>query len=79
MIEIIKGTNIDFISKRNYGFIFSAILVFIALVLIFIKGPNFGIDFTGGALLQIRFAESISTSELRTTLSTIGKERAMIG
>jgi preprotein translocase subunit SecF len=78
MIEIIKGTNIDFIGKRKYGFVFSTIVVFLALVLIFIKGPNFGIDFTGGALLQIRFAEPITTSELRTALSTIGKEQAMI-
>ncbi|MGB3340674.1 MAG: protein translocase subunit SecF [bacterium] len=78
MIEIIKGTNIDFIGKRKYGFVFSAIVIFLALVLIFVKGPNFGIDFTGGALLQIRFAEPITTSELRTALSTIGKEQAMI-
>lgn len=78
MIEIIKGTNIDFISKRKYGFMFSAVIVFLSLVLIFVKGPNFGIDFTGGALLQIRFAEPITTSELRTTLSTIGKEQSMI-
>jgi preprotein translocase subunit SecF len=78
MIEIIKGTNIDFIGKRKYGFVFSAIVVFLALVLIFVKGPNFGIDFTGGVLLQIRFAEPITTSELRTALSTIGKEQAMI-
>jgi len=78
MIEIIRGTNIDFIGKRKYGFVFSATVVFLALVLTFVKGPNFGIDFTGGALLQIRFAETITTSELRTALSTIGKERAMI-
>lgn len=78
MIEIIKGTNIDFIGKRKYGFVFSAILVFVALILIFIKGPNFGIDFTGGALLQIRFSESISTSELRNTMGKIGRENALI-
>lgn len=78
MIEIIKGTNIDFISKRNYGFIFSAVLLFISIVLIFVKGPNFGIDFTGGALLQIRFSEPITTSELRNTMGKIGREHALI-
>jgi len=78
MIEIIKGTNIDFVSKRKYGFIFSAIMVLLSLILIFAKGPNFGIDFTGGALLQIRFSESISTSDLRNTLSKIGRENALI-
>jgi preprotein translocase subunit SecF len=78
MIEIIKGTNIDFISKRKYGFIFSVIMVLLSLILIFAKGPNFGIDFTGGALLQIRFSEPISTSDLRNTLGKIGRENALI-
>ncbi len=78
MIEIIKGTNIDFISKRKYGFIFSSVMVLLSLILIFAKGPNFGIDFTGGALLQIRFSEPISTSDLRGTMGKIGKENALI-
>ncbi|GAI48168.1 unnamed protein product, partial [marine sediment metagenome] len=39
MIEIIKNPNIDFIGKRKYGFIFSAVIITIALLLIFIKEP----------------------------------------
>jgi len=78
MIEIIKSANIDFIGKKKYGFGFSAVIIFLSLVLIFVKGPNFGIDFTGGALLQIRFSDPITTSEIRNTLSKIGKEQALI-
>ena len=78
MIEIIKNPNIDFISKRKYGFAFSAILMIAALLLIIIQGPNFGIDFTGGALLQIQFSEPITTGELRSTLAKIGQERSEI-
>jgi preprotein translocase subunit SecF len=78
MIEIIKNPNIDFISKRRFGFIFSVIIVIISILIIFIKGPNFGIDFTGGALLQMKFTNSISTAELRGSLATIGKEHALI-
>lgn len=78
MIEIIKNPNIDFISKRKFGFAFSAILMVISLLLIIIIGPNFGIDFTGGALLQIRFSEPIATGELRNSLAKIGKEHAQI-
>jgi len=55
MVEIIKNPNIDFIGKRKFGFIFSAVLLVVAVLIIFIKGPNFGIDFTGGVLLQIKF------------------------
>ncbi len=78
MIEIIKSANIDFIGKMKYGFVFSAVGILLSLILIFVKGPNFGIDFTGGALLQIRFSEPITTGELRNTLSKVGKEQALI-
>ncbi len=78
MIEIIKNPNIDFIGKRRYGFMFSSIIVVLSLLLIFFKGPNFGIDFTGGALLQIRFANPVMTADLRASLGKIGKEHALI-
>ncbi|OGC43135.1 protein-export membrane protein SecF [candidate division WOR-3 bacterium RBG_13_43_14] len=78
MIEIVKDTNIDFVGRRKYGFIFSGIVIAIALSLILIKGPNYGIDFMGGALLQIRFSESITTAELRNTLAQIGYGQASI-
>ena len=78
MIEIVRNPNIDFISKRKYGFIFSAAIVIISLVLILVKGPNFGIDFTGGALLQVKFEEPITTAALRNSLAKIGKEKAQI-
>ena len=78
MIEIIKNPNIDFIGKRKFGFVFSTILMIISLLLIIIIGPNLGIDFTGGALLQIRFSQPITTAELRSSLAEIGKEHSQI-
>src|SRR4030042_999447 len=78
MIEIVKDTNIDFVGRRKYGFIFSGIVIAIALSFILIKGPNYGIDFMGGALLQIRFSESITTAELRNTLAHVGYGQASI-
>ena len=78
MIEIVRNPNIDFISKRKYGFMFSAAIIIASLLLILIKGPNFGIDFTGGALLQVRLEEPITTATLRSSLAKIGKEKAQI-
>jgi len=78
MIEILRNPNIDFIGKRKYGFIFSAVVITISLLLIFIKGPNFGIDFTGGALLQVRFEQPITTAALRNSLARIGRGNAQI-
>ncbi len=78
MIEIIRNPNINFVALRKYGFIFSMVSVVIALLLILIKGPNFGIDFTGGALVQVRFEQPIATAQLRNSLATIGKGNAQI-
>ncbi|MGB7054948.1 MAG: protein translocase subunit SecF [bacterium] len=78
MIEIVRNPSIDFINKRKYGFAFSAIVLLASFLLIFIKGPNFGIDFTGGALLQVKFEESISTGTLRSSLAKIEQEHAQI-
>ena len=39
-------------SKRKIFFSISAILVVLSIVLLFVKGLNFGIDFTGGTTLQ---------------------------
>lgn len=78
MIEIVKNPHIDFIGKRNYGFIFSAAIIIISVLFIVIQGLNFGIDFTGGTLLQIKFSEPITTEALRHSLATIGKEQASI-
>lgn len=78
MIEILRNPTIDFIAKRKYGFIFSAVVMAISLALIFVRGPNFGIDFTGGALLQIKFDQAITTGALRNSLSKIGRGSAQI-
>jgi preprotein translocase SecF subunit len=78
MIEIIKNPNIDFVGIRKYGFIFSAVALAITILLIFVKGPNFGVDFTGGTLLQIRFDKPITTAALRSSLSKIGESGASI-
>lgn len=78
MIEIIRNPNIDFIGKRNYGFIISGVLMIAAILVILIIGPNFGIDFTGGALLQIRFTDPVSTAELRDALAEMGAGKAQI-
>jgi preprotein translocase subunit SecF len=78
MIELIKNPQIDFIGKRRFGFIFSAVIMLVSILMILIIGPNFGIDFTGGALLQIKFSEPVTTAQLRSSFARIGKGQAMI-
>lgn len=75
MIEILPKTNIDFIGKRNIAFLFSALLVLIGMIALIQIGrgqANMGIDFAGGASVQLKFEKPIKIDEARLTLERNG-------
>ena len=64
--------NINFINYFKRFNILSFLLMLISLVLISFKGLNYGIDFKGGTLIEIRLDnKSINTSNIRDSLKTI--------
>lgn len=73
-MQFIKpDTHIDFIGKRKWGFSFSLALLIISMVSLMIhKGPNYGIDFAGGTLVQIKFAADTAIEDVRTGLDQMG-------
>lgn len=61
--------NIDFVGMRKISYIVSLLLILAGLVSIIIKGGLlFGIDFAGGATVQVNFAEPISDEKLKDSL-----------
>ncbi|NOX35843.1 MAG: protein translocase subunit SecF [Deltaproteobacteria bacterium] len=79
-MQIIKSDiNIDFIGKRKIGYGLSLTLIIISIVsLIIHKGPNYGIDFAGGTLVQIKFSQKVPVSKIRSGLSNIGLKDAAV-
>ncbi len=64
-------TKIDFVGKRNYIFLFS-ILITIASILAFaFNGLNFGVDFRGGFVMEIRTQEKADLGSLREKLNNL--------
>lgn len=61
--------NFDFMGKRWIGFAVSAMLTIGALGLVFTKGLNFGIDFTGGILMEIHTEKEADLGAMRAALS----------
>lgn len=64
--------NIDFLKIKKIGYISSAILVIASLVLIFVKGFNLGLDFTGGTSIQVKFKEHVKVSQIKKAIKTAG-------
>lgn len=56
---------LNFIDKRLPGITIGAVVILVSLSLIFVKGLNFGVDFSGGVLLETRFKDTPSTQDLR--------------
>ena len=72
-MEIIKpNTKIDFVGRRKIAVIFSLVLILVGLFSLLVKGgPNYGIDFAGGTLVQIKFTAATDAAAIREALSNL--------
>ncbi len=74
-LEILGKTKIDFIGKRHIAYIVSGVLVslgLLALVQIYRGAANMGIDFAGGAAVQVKFEKPLDLGVVREALSRNG-------
>ncbi len=63
----------DFIEKRRFWYILSAVIILAGIVGFFINGGfNFGIDFLGGSLIEVEFKGETDASEIREVMTDLG-------
>jgi len=79
-MEFIKpGINVDFLGKRKIGFAFSIGMVIATLfILIWRGGPNYGVDFSGGILIQAKLGKHQSPSDIKDALKSIDLHDSII-
>ena len=71
--------NVDFVGKRRLFMTISVIAILIGMAaLIFRGGLNYGIDFAGGTMVQVRFAKDLNSDQIRTALAEINMGDASI-
>ena len=72
-MQIIKpDINIDFIGKRKLAMILSGVLILIGLASLVVNGgPNYGIDFVGGTLVQVKFTESTDAAKIKDSIASL--------
>ena len=79
-MEFIKpGTHFDFVGKMKIAIGISVALIIISILSIIMhKGLNFGIEFAGGTVIQLKFAKTVSADDIRKTFTGIKIEDAII-
>jgi preprotein translocase subunit SecF len=73
MFNLIKpGSNYDFVGKKSFFLGLSSLAILATIYLFFTKGLTYGVDFTGGAEVQVRVPVSFDIGQLRTALDGAG-------
>lgn len=69
-MQIVKhDININFVGRRKLALIFSLLLVVAGLVSLIARGgPEYGIDFAGGTLIQVKFSEATRAADIKSAL-----------
>ena len=73
-----SGTNIDFIGKFKIFMAMSVIMLFVILGGMFSKGLNYGVDFTGGVVMNIRFHKPQDPAFVRHVMVELHEEEASV-
>ncbi|MEO0424414.1 MAG: protein translocase subunit SecF [Pseudomonadota bacterium] len=73
-----KTTTIDFLGARHIAVGISALLIVATIVMVVMRGINFGIDFTGGVLVEAKYPEAIELSTVRDALGNGGIDDSVV-
>ena len=73
-----KTTTFDFLGKRKLALILSLVLIAICIIAIATRGLNFGIDFTGGTLVEVGYEEAVDVESVRGALNDGGISDAVV-
>jgi len=79
MFQILHGVNVDWMRRRHIAFLFSGACVLVAVIsLVMHGGPRYGVDFTGGSLVEIQVTPPVHVDEVRRAVDAAGYRGAEI-
>ena len=68
----IKLVSIDYMAQRWKALVFSGVLIAITFISLAVQGLNYGLDFTGGTVIELGYQEPTNTVEVRAALEGAG-------
>lgn len=69
---------LDIAGRSKLWFAISTVIIVAGLICMFTRGFNFGIDFTGGTIIDLKFERPVAIAEVRTSLAKFGLEGSQI-
>jgi len=73
-----KQTKIDFMGKRHFALVLSAAALALAISSLVVRGLNFGLDFTGGTLIEVGYPKAPEIADVRSALTEAGFYDAVV-
>ncbi|MCG8325937.1 MAG: protein translocase subunit SecF [Thiotrichales bacterium] len=73
-----KNLAINFMSQRKAAFVVSVILLLVSMSSLLTQGLNFGIDFTGGTIVEVGYPGAVELGEIRTALADSKFQKAVV-
>jgi preprotein translocase subunit SecF len=73
-----RATHLDFMGKRRLAMILSGVLILVSLGALVARGLTFGIDFTGGTLVEVGYPQPVELGGIRAGLAQGGFEDASV-
>ncbi len=72
------NSNIDFLRLRKISIAISALLIILSIGAILTRGLNYGLDFTGGLLVEAQYEQPIDVADVRSALDAAGFDKAVV-
>ena len=77
-MKSLSDVKIDFMAKRKLAMVLSIVMVITAIASLVTRGLNFGIDFTGGTLVELAYQSPVELSQVREVLGKGGFDDAVV-
>jgi preprotein translocase subunit SecF len=73
LFQILHGVNVDWMRRRHIAFLFSGACVLISIISLLVHGgPRYGVDFTGGSLIEILVTPPVHADQVRAAVDRAG-------
>ena len=77
-MKLLGKTNLAFMEKRKLAFVVSLALILISFAAFALRGLNFGVDFTGGTIIEVGYQETVALDDVRARLAAAGLDNVSV-